>query len=228
MNRNLTQQLTHKLGAAIVRGDYPIGKGMPSEAVLCEQFEVSRSSTREAVKMLSAKGLISSRPKQGIKVEAEANWNLFDSDVLGWILKSKPSLNLLREFTQVRQAIEPAAAKLAAENASPSQVKALKAALDRIAEAQAGLDDQLEAHISFLNAILLASGNRFFIQLTQFVGAALKVSIRYTNNARGVENSDVTFHQQVFDAIRDGNADLAYKLVSDILNEALSVIEKRL
>ncbi|HCF79291.1 MAG TPA: FadR family transcriptional regulator, partial [Glaciecola sp.] len=48
MSKNLTQQLTHKLGEAIVKGDYPIGTRMPSEAVLCEQFSVSRSATREA------------------------------------------------------------------------------------------------------------------------------------------------------------------------------------
>jgi DNA-binding FadR family transcriptional regulator len=168
------------LGEAIVKGDYPIGTRMPSEAVLCEQFSVSRSATREAVKMLSAKGLISSRPKQGITVNPESNWNLYDSEVLEWILKSKPSLQLLKEFTQVRFAIEPMAAKLAAENATPKQLMQIEEALYRIAEAQEGLDDQLDAHINFLNMILLASGNRFFIQLTQFVDAALRVSIRYT------------------------------------------------
>lgn len=228
MSKNLTQQLTHKLGEAIVNGDYTVGLGMPSEAILCEQFEISRSATREAVKMLSAKGLISSRPKQGITVNPETEWNLFDTDVLSWILKSKPSLNLLKEFTQVRYAIEPMAAKLAAENATPIQIKNMQDALHRISEAQDGLDDQLDAHIHFLNTILIASGNRFFIQLTQFVNAALRVSIRYTNNVKGVSNNDATFHGKVFEAIKNGNAQQAHQLIEDILDDALGLINSRL
>ena len=66
-----------------------------------------------------------------------------------------------------------------------------------------GLDDQLDAHISFLNAILNASGNRFFIQLTQFVSAALRVSIRYINTAMNVDNTDITLHEKVFKAIKE-------------------------
>jgi DNA-binding FadR family transcriptional regulator len=227
MSKNLTQQLTHKLGEAIVKGDYPIGSRMPSEAVLCEQFAISRSATREAVKMLSAKGLISSRPKQGITVNPETHWNLYDSDVLAWILKSKPSLQLLKEFTQVRFAIEPMAAKLAAENATPQQIKDIEQALYRIAEAEEGLEDQLDAHINFLNTILVASGNRFFIQLTQFVDAALRVSIRYTNQVKGISNTDVTFHVKVFNAIKDGDANTAQSLIYEVLSDAVVLIESR-
>ncbi|MDG1121613.1 MAG: FadR/GntR family transcriptional regulator [Glaciecola sp.] len=228
MSKNLTQQLTHKLGEAIVKGDYPIGTRMPSEAVLCEQFEVSRSATREAVKMLSAKGLISSRPKQGITVNPETLWNLYDSDVLVWILKSKPSLQLLKEFTEVRFAIEPMAAKLAAENATPQQIKDIEQALYRISEAEEGLEDQLDAHLNFLNMILVASGNRFFIQLTQFVDAALRVSIRYTNQVKGISNTDVTFHVKVFNAIKDGDANTAQALIYEVLSDAVVLIESRL
>lgn len=225
---NLTHQLTHNLGVSIVNGQYPAGTSMPSEAIICEQFDVSRSSTREAVKMLAAKGMVSSRPKKGITVRPESDWNLFDSDVLSWILQSKPTLGLLKEFTQVRLAIEPNAAKLAAMNASPKQLVQIEHSLLRIAEAEEGLDDQLDAHIGFLNAILQASGNRFFIQFTQFVKAAIRVSIRYTNQTLGVKNTDVSFHAEVFAAIKSGDDQLAYKLVEDILTEALRLIESRL
>ncbi|MBU2876672.1 MULTISPECIES: FadR/GntR family transcriptional regulator [Aliiglaciecola] len=228
MTSNLTQQLTHTLGEAIVAGVYGVGLSMPSEAVLCEQFNISRSATREAVKMLSAKGLISSRPRQGIRVNPEKKWNLFDTDVLEWILKSKPSLNLLREFTQVRFAIEPVAAKLAAENATPIQIKNMEQALIRISQTDDIIEDQLDAHLNFLNTMLLASGNRFFIQLTQFVNAALRVSIRYVNDVKGVSNTDVTFHSKVFEAIKNGDADTAHQAVHDILTDALNVIEARL
>ncbi|MDP2565672.1 FadR/GntR family transcriptional regulator [Pseudoalteromonas marina] len=199
--QNLTHQLTHDLGFAIVRGVYPVSEGLPSEADLCIKYNVSRSATREAVKMLSAKGLISSRPKQGIRVLPESSWNMFDTDVLRWILSSKPSLSLLKEFTQVRVALEPQAA---------------------------ALDDPLEADIAFHTSILVASNNRFFVQLTEFISTALRVSIRYTNHIKGVPGADVTKHADILDTIKSGNPERAKKAVETILEEALELIESKL
>lgn len=226
--QNLTHQLTHDLGIAIVQGVYPIGEGMPSEADLCLQFDVSRSSTREAVKMLSAKGLISSRPKQGIRVLPESSWNMFDTDVLQWILSSKPSLSLLKEFTQVRLAIEPQAAALASTNATFDELEAIEKALMRMQDADQGLDDPLEADIAFHTSILAASGNRFFLQLTEFISTALRVSIRYTNKIKGVPGADVQLHAGILNTIKSRNPEKAHQAVTEILDEALELIESQL
>lgn len=225
--QNLTHQLTHDLGIAIIKGVYPIGEGLPSEADLCIEYDVSRSSTREAVKMLSAKGLISSRPKQGIRVLPESNWNMFDTDVLKWILSSKPSLSLLKEFTQVRVALEPQAAALAAMNASDEQLASIEKALERMVEAEQGLDDPLEADIAFHTSILIASCNRFFVQLTEFIGTALRVSIRY-KKIKGLSGADVTKYVEIFNAIKARNPELSKSTVAIILDEALELIELNL
>lgn len=226
--QNLTHQLTHDLGIAIVKGTYPVGEGLPSEADICVEYDVSRSSTREAVKMLSAKGLISSRPKQGIRVLPESSWNMFDTDVLTWILSSKPSLSLLKEFTQVRVAIEPQAAALAAVNATFEQLEKIENALARMADAENGLDDPLEADIAFHTSILSASGNRFFVQLTEFISTALRVSIRYTNKIKGVPGADVQKHADILDTIKSRNPEKARHAVATILDEALELIESKL
>lgn len=226
--QNLTQQLTHDLGFAIVRGVYPVNEGLPSEADLCIKYDVSRSATREAVKMLSAKGLISSRPKQGIRVLPESSWNMFDTDVLRWILSSKPSLSLLKEFTQVRVALEPQAAALAAVNASAEQLAEIDNALARMADADQGLDDPLEADIAFHTSILVASNNRFFVQLTEFISTALRVSIRYTNHIKGVPGADVAKHADILDTIKSRNPERAKQAVETILEEALELIESKL
>ena len=227
-SQNITQKLAHDLGFAIVRGVYPINEGLPSEAELCIQFDVSRSATREAVKMLSAKGLISSRPKQGIRVLPESNWNMFDTDVLRWILSSKPSLSLLKEFTQVRVALEPQAAALAALTASAEQLAEIDKALERMVDAEEGLDDPLEADIAFHTSILAASNNRFFVQLTEFISTALRVSIRYTNNIKGVPGADVAKHTEILDTIKSRNPERAKRAVEIILEEALELIESKL
>jgi DNA-binding FadR family transcriptional regulator len=226
--QNLTHQLTYDLGLAIVQGVYPVGTGLPSEADLCIEYSVSRSSTREAVKMLSAKGLISSRPKQGIRVLPESSWNMFDTDVLKWILSSKPSLALLKEFTQVRVALEPQAAALASVTASYQQLEVIEKALARMVDADNGLDDPLEADIAFHTAILAASNNRFFLQLTEFISTALRVSIRYTNRIKGVPGADVQKHAEILNTIKSRNPERAKKAVETILDEALELIESKL
>ncbi|MGB0894132.1 MAG: FadR/GntR family transcriptional regulator [Parashewanella sp.] len=224
---NLTYQLTHDLGKAIVTGKYKIGHSLPTEADLSIEHDVSRSATREAVKMLSAKGLIESRPKKGIRVLPEENWNMFDTDVLSWILSSNPSLNVLKSFTEVRAAIEPSAAALASINATEEQIAGIAYALERMKAAEKGLDDLLEADIAFHTSVLKASGNRFIVQLTDFISTALKVSIRYTNATKG-QTGDIEAHTRIYDAIKSRDPDLARTCVKGILDEALELIESNL
>lgn len=227
-NMNLTQQLTHQLGSQIVGGKYDQGGRLPSEAELCSEYDVSRTVMREAVKMLSAKGMISSRPKQGITLQPQSHWNLFDTDVLEWILSNQPSLALLKEFTQVRFAIEPQAAALAAENADEADLAQLEQAIERMNKADLGLDDPFESDVAFHCAVLHASHNRFFIQMVEFTSTALRVSVRYTNRIKGVDAADVSKHRDILTAIKSRDADNAKRISEQLLSEALALIESQL
>lgn len=224
--RNLTHQLTHQLGAAIVQGQYAIDKPFPTEAELSSQFSISRSVTREAVKMLTAKGLIASRPRQGIRVMPGSHWNMFDADVLSWTLHARPSLGLLREFTQLRMAIEPEAASLAAENNQDKKaIELIAQALERMKQADLGQDDPLEADIEFHCAILAASKNRFFFQLREFIQVALRVSIASTNQLKGVLTADYDDHKRIYDAIVMGDTNAATIAVKSLLAEVMQLID---
>jgi DNA-binding FadR family transcriptional regulator len=223
--RNLTHQLTHQLGAAIVQGRYAIDKPFPTEAELSTEFNISRSVTREAVKMLTAKGLIASRPRQGIRVMPNSHWNMFDADVLSWTLNARPSLGLLREFTQLRMAIEPEAATLAAQNHQDQQaMDAIGQALQRMKAAEEGKEDSLAADIAFHCAILAASNNRFFYQLREFIQVALRVSIASTNQLKGVLTADYGDHKCIYDAIIKGDAEAANQAVKKLLAEVMQLI----
>ena len=92
---NLTRRVVEALGQAIVTGTWDAAGAFPIEAELCARFGVSRSVVREAVKMLTAKGLLSARPRRGTVVEPEPHWNLLDPDVLRWLLERAPSPGLL-------------------------------------------------------------------------------------------------------------------------------------
>ncbi len=100
---NLTLGLLNEVGRQVVVGEFE-EQPFPTEADLAVKYGVSRSVTREALKMLAAKGLVSARPKRGTFVRPPDDWNLFDPDVLRWLLERKFSVQLLRQFNELRVA----------------------------------------------------------------------------------------------------------------------------
>ncbi len=225
---NLTQQIAHHLGLAIVGGEYGHHNPVPSEAELCKQLNVSRSAAREAVKSLAAKGLLSSRARQGISVLPESSWNLFDVDVLTWIRESSPSLVLLKEFTELRLAVEPQAARLASGRATAKHIEAIQHALERMQKAETGVEDPLEADIAFHAALLDASGNRFFAQLSRIIDTTLRVSIRFTNKLKGVKAAAYQDHRAIYDAVVASDPVTASARTETLILEALSLIDSAL
>ncbi|MCH2191042.1 MAG: FadR family transcriptional regulator [Gammaproteobacteria bacterium] len=221
---NLTQQVAETLGSAIIGQVYGDHNPVPSEAIICEELNVSRSAAREAVKSLAAKGLITSRARQGIRVLPESEWNLFDADVLRWMRDANPSLGLLREFTELRVAIEPEAAYLAAKRQNKTFIAEIASALERMSKAEQGLDDPLESDIAFHLSVLNASENRFFMQLGRIIDTTLRVSIRFTNRRTGVRAGSYNDHKKIFDEIVAGNPLEAAKYASELMQGTLTTI----
>lgn len=224
-NINLTQSLVQKLGSSIVRGDLPAGKSLPIEAELGKKFGASRTVMREAVKILSTKGLIGQRPRVGTYVHPEDKWDLLDAEVLTWILDRHFSHSLVREFLEVRLGIEPAAAALAAVNATPEDKDLLREKLEKMKGAMNGHFDPVAADIAFHATILEISHNRFYHQLTPIVETALRFSIRLTNKTKGAL-ADYDAHEKVYRAIRNGNADGASRACRELITEALALVIK--
>ena len=222
---NLTQSLVQKLGSSIVRGELPAGKSLPIEAELGKKFGASRTVMREAVKILSTKGLIGQRPRVGTYVHPEDRWDLLDAEVLTWILDRHFSHALVREFLEVRLGIEPAAAALAAVNATAADKDLLRQKLEKMKGAMNGHFDPVAADIAFHATILEISHNRFFHQLTPIVETALRFSIRLTNKTKGAL-ADYDAHAKIYRAISNGNADAATRACRELINEALALVIK--
>lgn len=222
MGRNLTYGMLDILGKAIVTGQFD-GHPFPTEAELAKQYEVSRSVVREAVKMLGAKGLLTARPRKGTMVQATDRWNLFDIDVLRWLLDRKFSLDLLRQFSELREAIEPAAAALAAEAHSADGLAAIRAGYARMEAAEKDEDDPLEADIAFHVAILQASANPFFAQFRDVVTTALRTSIRFTNRFKG-RTASLPQHKAVLDAIADRKPKAAQAAMAELIADVMRLI----
>ena len=221
--RNLTYGLLDSLGRAIVTGRYDDSQ-FPTEAELARQHSVSRSVTREAVKMLTAKGLLTARPRKGTTVQPSSCWNLFDPDVLRWLLERKFSLELLRQFTELRIAIEPAAAALAARAADAGGMAAILAGFERMKAAEAGDDDALEADIAFHIAILEGSANPFYLQFRDLVDTALRTSIRFTNRFKG-RTASLPQHHAVLSAIERRDPDGAKAAMKALIADVMALID---
>ncbi|WP_017930684.1 FadR/GntR family transcriptional regulator [Robiginitomaculum antarcticum] len=219
----ITRALLDELGGSIVRGDYVIGTNLPAEAEIAAMHKVSRTVTREAMKMLAAKGLVKAWPRRGTIVQDEEDWNLMDPDVMTWLLERGMSVKLVKDFLNMRLAIEPAAAEMAALNkADTSEVEK---ALDLMKRAATGGGDALSADCMFHASILKASGNRFFAQMSPLVDTALRMTIRVTNQIKGVQMASVTDHEDIFTAIKSGKATRARKLIHGHISAALDLVE---
>jgi len=220
--RNLTYGLLELLGRAIVIGRYD-DTAFPTEAELAQQYAVSRSVTREAVKMLTAKGLLTARPRKGTTVQPTDFWNLFDADVLRWLLERKFSLQLLRQFSELRIGIEPASASLAASAKTPETLAAIERGFARMEAADRGDDDPLEADIAFHIAILRATANPFYLQFCDLVETALRTSIRFTNRFQN-RTASLPHHRDVLTAIAAGHGAAAYASMKILIVDVLDLI----
>lgn len=219
--RNLTYALLEAVGKSIVAGRFD-SNPFPTEADLAKQYAVSRSVTREAVKMLTAKGLLAARPRKGTTVQPSRAWNLFDPDVLRWMMERNFSLELLRYFNELRHAIEPMAAALAAQSATPEGIARVKAAYQRMLDAETGRDEPLEADTAFHIAILDASNNPFYAQLGDMVSIALKTSIRFTNRVKGA--SSLEEHRAVLAAIEARDPEAARAAMTALIDSVFALL----
>lgn len=222
---NLVQQVTQSIGCAIVQGTFANANAMITEAELSDRFKISRTVIREAVKMLAAKGLLTSRQRRGIRIEPSSQWNMFDEDVLQWTLSGAPSLHLLREFAQLRLAIEPEAAALASQCKDKTKIRDIQAAAEGLLRVEQQGLSEYDADLHFHTMIFAATENRFFVQFRSFIQAALRVSIQCNFGIEGNKKAVADPHMQVYLAIEAGNAELSRRLMRDMLVENLRLID---
>ena len=118
-------------GTARTRTGHPSGPRSPRATTrrarvlrtdeLAQRFDVSRTVVREAVRVLESMHLVESRRRVGVTVRPAEEWNVFDPQVIRWRLAGADRPRQLRSLTVLRSAIEPVAAALAAEHATPEQ-----------------------------------------------------------------------------------------------------------
>ena len=196
-------QVSRALGTEILAGEYKPGANLPAEAELLARFQISRTALREVLKTLAAKGLIASKTRVGTRVLDPSRWNYFDPDILAW----KVSLGLDSAFrinlTEIRQAIEPLAAALAAKRRTGAQVRELRSLVRAMAAPDHSRHSFAEADLRFHLAIGVASGNPMIRSIGAVIEAALVAafSLSSPTDDRAQQEKTVALHEAIVDAI---------------------------
>ena len=212
--------IARKLGIAIVSGEYAPGDLLDSEISASEQFAVSRTAYREAVRILAAKGLVDARPKVGTRINPQSKWALLDPDVLEWTFESEPDLILLNSLFELRNAVESAAAGFAATRRTAAHLEAMRVALDGMAAHTLATPEGRQADLDFHTTLLNATNNPFIISLTSGVSAAIRTTTIYKQRKRPLRRDPMPDHLKVFTAIAAKDAAKAQKAMSELIELA--------
>jgi DNA-binding FadR family transcriptional regulator len=159
-------QIAATLGSEILSGARKPGSRLPSVDEMYDMFGVSRVVLREVTRTLAAKGMVTSKTRVGTVVLDSAHWNWLDPQVLEWRGKIGFDQSFLNQLTEVRLAVEPAAASLAARNRTKQDLAALRTALDSMFAAEGNHHKFSEGDLDFHAAISTATHNPLFRSFT--------------------------------------------------------------
>src|SRR5206468_5043347 len=177
---HLSDRVADALAAEIRAGRLVAGDKLPTEAVLVEQFSVSRTVVREAVSRLKSLGLVDSRQGSGVYVK-DAGFSPLNFDP-----RYAVSKQAVIQIVEVRRALEAEVAALAAQRRTQADVERIRQSITALEKAVQAGGDGVSEDVSFHRAIAEAARNPFLIGTLEYLGQFLQGSTRVTraNEAR--------------------------------------------
>ncbi|KGT87655.1 MULTISPECIES: FadR/GntR family transcriptional regulator [Enterobacterales] len=216
--RGLDVHIAGDLAQKILSGTLKAGDVLPSEVELCSHFGVSRTAVREALKLLSSKGLIESRPKLGTHVRDRTYWNLLDVQLLEWMQGIESTAEMYQQFLDFREAIEPQAARLAALHATQAQRTELSLLFREMiavcAASKFDLARWLEADSAFHRLIFHSTDNCFYIPFGNLLETIFKCFFTWPSSAQDIFLDE---HRKIYEAIMIGDADAAHRASMNLM-----------
>lgn len=198
------------------------GTPLPSERELSEQFGVSRTVIREAVRALAAKGIVEVRSGSGLRVAAIGEETVSES--LSWFIRGA-RLDFM-QVHEVRSTVETTMAGLAAQRRTDEQLESLREVQARFEKAVGKVDSDLAARIDleFHDGIARATQNPLFAAILSSIADAL-LEIRRENLASGTGPKTLSGHAEILDRIAAGDAKGASRAMREHLEHVAEVWE---
>ncbi|ESQ84640.1 hypothetical protein AEAC466_06195 [Asticcacaulis sp. AC466] len=213
--------LAHRLAVDILRGVYKPGDILPYQLDSSEALNISRTPYREALKVLSAKGFVESRPKRGTRVCDRTQWNLLDPEVMGWMFETTPTDEFIDGLFELRLINEPAAAELAAERRTAEELDRMRHAMEVMRVETLATETGRLADIDFHKTLLVATKNEVLISLNSSIAAAIAWSTRLKSSDPKDARNSWQDHYRVFEAIEAGNGRAARWSMESLVRFAL-------
>ena len=222
-HRKLYQYIVDEIGQRIIKGKYRPEEVLPTEDQLSGELKVSRGVLREAIKVLTQKGLIQTRPRVGTQVLPRENWNLFDPDVLVWRLQIEDKTTFLKNVTEVRRLIESEAARQAARRATDTEMSEIREILSKMQGLLSNdnryvYEDYLTMDILFHSKILKASHNDLLSQIGSTVRNAVHKARESDTADIGIQKESLLFHVAIVNGICDKDPDAAYRASQEMFD----------
>ncbi len=227
MVKNIHGSIVDLLGKAIVSGRYPVGASLPAEPLLGEELGVSRTVIREAVKALVAKGLLTTGPKVGTRVQPDEQWNWFDNDVVVWRSQAGQTREFIRDLQELRRVVEPAAVRMAAERATAADIAEIESAYAGMKHAVEHGGDYVTHDLRFHQGLLRACHNRMVVQMSKALATLLRTSFEIATLRPHGTVSSLPLHRAVLDAViarRPARAERASLVLIDGANEDIETV----
>ncbi|MCO5999583.1 FadR/GntR family transcriptional regulator [Actinoallomurus rhizosphaericola] len=215
--RGVHAEVVEIIGHRIVSGELPEGATINVNA-LEEELDISLTAVREALKVLGAKGLVYARQKRGTFVQPRANWHMLDADVIRWRFADGVDHRFLAQLDEVREIIEPAAARLAAERRTDADLERLERALNAMVAAD-GPEQAVSADLAFHRALLVAAQNELLEQMEIVLEVGLARRDQIVHAAGHIDDA-IPSHTAVLEAVRAGDPVAAERAVRDLLTKA--------
>ncbi|GAB5438526.1 HTH-type transcriptional regulator LutR [Falsiruegeria mediterranea M17] len=222
---DLSVQIAQAIKDAIIGGELIVDERLPSETELCEQFKVSRSTVREALKRLAAQSLI--RTQRGASGGAFVNRLSFEDAYPQQVTTSTLllSMNAVSFDTacEARFALERACAPLSAQRRTPDHLATMRAEIVR--QSQPGLTDEAfcASDVAFHRALVDGADNPVLsYQLAGAVEAMQPLMNMITFTARSREEI-VALHTRIADAIEANDATTADTALQELTAYTLTL-----
>lgn len=201
--------VAREIARLIVTGAWPEGQTLPREIELAAQFDVSRTSIRESLSILKAKGLIAAKQKAGTHVRERADWNMLDAELLEWTWALRPTAEFARQLLQIRRIVEPEACAICAVRGTDEDLARIERAYREMEAAGSDARAYTEPDLRFHRAILTATANDFLVAFGATVQAALRMSFALSTRNPGAPRKSLPYHRAVLDAIWARNPEQA-------------------
>lgn len=232
MTTNVESPLMHHgvardLGIEIIDGLWPVDSARTLED-LQSRFSVSRTVAREASRQLESLGLAHTRRRLGLVARPMAEWNVLDPTLIDWRLHSGRREEQIFSLTQLRLAVEPAAAESAARLASihtRARLLPLASELRRTGEA-GDLREFMRFDIEFHRLLLESCGNEMFAALGEHVAAVLQGRTEMGLMPSNPKPEALAGHEAVAEAVFRGEPERARAAMQGILDEVRSVFDE--